>query len=137
MVAKPHSGHLDAELDRPEELTDERLTAIIHECLQRWEGFPTIPGSRRWSVNGKTALRELSRRRSNLEEQLEAMKQRVDWSAGRETELREQLEERTDALQAIYWNGCSGFVEEMIIDVLPPEERAAWKAQNPASRRDG
>ena len=41
-------------------------------------------------------------------------------------DLEEQLEARTNALQAIYWHGCSGFVEETIIGVLSPEERAAW-----------
>jgi hypothetical protein len=65
-----HSGHLDAELNQPEELTSERLAEIVYECLQRWDGYPTIPGSRRWSVNGRTALRELVKRLSDLEEPL-------------------------------------------------------------------
>lgn len=67
-----HSGHLDAELDQPGDLATDRLADIARECLQRWDGFPTIPGSRRWSVNGTMAVHELERRVGSLEEQLEA-----------------------------------------------------------------
>lgn len=49
---------------RPEHLTDQRLVEIAAECLRRWEAFPTIPGSLRWSRNGITALVELEYRLS-------------------------------------------------------------------------
>jgi hypothetical protein len=55
-------SHYDAELDRPEHLRDERLVEIVAECLNRWDAFPTIPGSKRWSTNGRTALVELEYR---------------------------------------------------------------------------
>jgi hypothetical protein len=57
-----NTGHSDAELARPGLLSDERLAQIIREFLSRWAAYPTIPGSRRWEVNGLTALRELERR---------------------------------------------------------------------------
>ena len=55
-------GHRDAELDQPQNLSDERLWEIVLECLVKWQAYPSIPGSLRWSRNGITAASELYKR---------------------------------------------------------------------------
>lgn len=54
--------HTDAELGRPDQLPTGRLTEIVAQCLRKWDGYPTIPGSLRWRRNGITALVELESR---------------------------------------------------------------------------
>lgn len=71
------SNYNDAELDEPKILTNERLVEIIRQCLDKWEMFPSIPGSRRWFRNGGIALDELARRASVAESKVKELEARV------------------------------------------------------------
>lgn len=54
--------HTDAELNEPRDLSTGRLVEIVSQCLLKWQAYPTITGSLRWSRNGTTALNELALR---------------------------------------------------------------------------
>jgi hypothetical protein len=55
------SGHADAELNEPRDLSTQRLAEIAFECLNA-HGASLRPGALRWQRNGITAVMELQRR---------------------------------------------------------------------------
>lgn len=63
-------GYASSELERPEELTAERLAEVARICLLRWDAYPGIPGSVRWRRDGISAVMELERRVERLQAKL-------------------------------------------------------------------